>query len=90
VENCDEAEVEAGACVAVDGTLLTPLGDAGRNDTPVSVEPVPMRLRPPSNYHWRSNPYQVNGGGDGSQVMSGVDFRVVWWLGRWATPVGRD
>jgi hypothetical protein len=90
VENCDAAEVAAGVCVAVDGTPLTPLGDAGRNDTPIAVEPVPMRIRPPSNYHWRSNPYQMNGGGDGGHVYPAVDLRLVYWLGRWATPEARD
>lgn len=90
VENCDAGEIEAGSCVGIDGTPLTPLGDAGRNDTSIAVEPVPMRIRPPSNYHWRSNPYQVNGGGDGSNVMPGVDFRIAYWLGRWATPAARD
>ncbi len=84
IENCDADEVEAGSCLGIDGTPLTPLGDAGRNDTPIAQEPVPMRIRPPSNYHWRSNPYQVNGGGDGSRVLPAVDFRIAYWMGRWA------
>ena len=44
-----------------------------------------MAIRPPSNYFWRSNPYEVNsGGGGGSLLLPGVDFRLAYWMGRWA------
>ncbi len=81
--NCDEDELAAGVCTAADGTPLTLLGPVGWNDTWVSAEPVPMAIRPPSNYHWRSNPYQVNGEASGTQLYSGVDFRFVYWMGRY-------
>lgn len=81
-ENCDAAEIESGVCVADDGTELTLLGYVGWNDKLVAEEPVPMRLRPHSNYYWRSNPYEVNGGSSGS-LFAGVDFRFVYWAGRY-------
>ncbi len=84
IENCDDAEVQSTDCTAVDGTKLTLLGYEGRGDTLVSLEPVPMRIRPHSNYYWRSNPYQVNGGSDNG-LLPAVDFRFVYWAGRWAT-----
>ncbi len=83
-ENCDPAELESGVCVADDGvTELTVLGEVGRKGSLIVAEPIPMKLRPPSNYYWRSNPYEPNGGGDGSNMLPGPDFRLAYWLGRW-------
>jgi len=84
VINCDEQEIETLKCYGLDGTELDLLGYVGRGDKLVSKQPVPMRIRPPSNYHWRSNPYEVNGGSDGSRLLPGVDFRFAYWYGRWA------
>lgn len=83
VINCDDAEIAAGSCQALDGSTITLLGPVGWNDELVAAEPVPMAIRPPSNYHWRSNPYRVNGGGNGDELLSGVDFRFTYWMGRW-------
>lgn len=84
IENCDESEIAALSCVAVDGkTRITLLGYLGRNDDLIAEDPIPMDIRPRSNYYWRSNPYVPNGGGDGSRLLSGVDLRVAYWLGRW-------
>ncbi len=81
--NCDDAEIASGKCIAEDGTPLTLLGYVGRGDELVSEEPVPMRVRPYSNYHWRSNPYAVNGEGSGDVLLPGSDFRVAYWTARW-------
>ncbi|MDP8256277.1 MAG: hypothetical protein P9M14_11050 [Candidatus Alcyoniella australis] len=83
VINCDQDEIDSGVCYGVDGTRLDLLGYVGRGDKLVSVQPVPMRIRPASNYHWRSNPYEVNGGGNGSRLVPAVDFRWAYWMGRW-------
>jgi hypothetical protein len=83
VENCDPGELSAFLCTAVDGTttfVINPVNDRG--DHPQSLTPVPFELRPPSNYDWRSNPFRVNGGSPGIMI-SGVDFRFAYWLGRW-------
>lgn len=82
-ENCDEAEIEAFECVALDDSTITLLGYEGRNGQLIADAPVPMNIRPHSNYHWRSHPYGVNGDGDGSGMNPGVDFRWAYWLGRW-------
>ena len=42
-----------------------------------------MKIRPPSNYHWRSNPFKPSAGGDGSTLLPGVDFRIAYWTARW-------
>ncbi len=83
IENCDENEISSGICKLIDGTVVTVLGYKGRNDTLITREPIPMRVRPPSNFYWRSNPYSPNGGGDGSRIMSGVDLRFAYYLGRY-------
>ena len=83
VENCDEQEIESGRCVLSNGMPVTVLGYVGRNGSLVTEEPIPQAVRPPSNYRWRSNPYEPNGDGDGSAMMPGVDFRWAYWYGRW-------
>ncbi len=80
--NCDAAEIASGQCVAEDGTALELLGYVGRGDELVAAAPLPMRTRPSSNYHWRSNPYAVDSPSDGSALLSGADFRVAYWMAR--------
>jgi hypothetical protein len=85
VINCDEAEIASGVCIGLDGTEFDLLGYVGRGDKLVAEQPVPMAIRPDSNYYWRSNPYEVNSdGGNGTLLLPGVDFRVAYWMGRWA------
>ncbi len=83
--NCDETEVQAQLCVLDDGTTVELLGNVAHNDTLVAKQPIPITVRPRSNYYWRSNPYEVNDSSteDGLTLNSGVDFRVAYWLGRW-------
>ncbi|MFT3712885.1 MAG: hypothetical protein QM817_34970 [Archangium sp.] len=83
--NCDDDEIRAGVCTLDDGTVVNVLGEVGRNDSLVADQPVPMRVRPRSNYYWRSNPYSPNDSspGTGTVLNSGVDFRVAYWMGRW-------
>ena len=83
IENCDEQEINSGVCTLIDGTVVTVLGYKGRNGDLITKEPLPMRARPPSNFYWRSNPYVPNGGGDGSRLLSGVDLRFAYYLGRY-------
>jgi hypothetical protein len=80
--NCDDTEIQSGQCLAEDGTPLTVLGTVGRNGDLITAEPLPMRIRPPSNYYWRSNPYMPNGGSAGSGMYAGPDFRLAYWMGR--------
>ena len=47
----------------------------------LSRDPLPKRLRPPSNFEWRSDPRSVNGGG-GVRLNPGGDFRSAYWMGR--------
>ncbi len=83
VINCDEDEISSRHCVLNNGDEVTVLGEVGRNGDLICQEPIPQEVRPPSNYHWRSNPYKPNGGGNGSRLNPGVDFRWAYWYGRW-------
>jgi hypothetical protein len=84
IENCDAQEIEAGSCLCADGeTTIELVGNVGWGDKLVASRPIPMRIRHPSNYHWRSNPYEPNGDGDGTRLLPAVDFRWAYWMGRW-------
>ncbi|MCC7540683.1 MAG: hypothetical protein IT379_30990, partial [Deltaproteobacteria bacterium] len=82
--NCDEAELAALRCTLDDGTVVTLLEGGGRGGQAVASEAIPMRLRPPSNFEWRSDPHRVNGGG-GERLNPGGDFHGAYWLGRFLT-----
>ena len=83
VINCDEEELESKLCVCLDGSKIDVIGEDGWKGTLVAQQVIPMKTRPSSNYYWRSDPYKINGGGDGSRMAPGVDFRYAYWLGRW-------
>ena len=78
---CDEAEVAASLCTLPDGTQ-TWVGVGRGGDSLVCEVPIPKAMRRPSNYEWRSDPHNPNGGGDSSNLFSGADFRAAYWLGR--------
>lgn len=82
VMNCDMDEIASGDCIALDGTPLPLLGEIGWNDQLVAAVPVPIELRPISNYYWRSNPYAVNGQSSVLSLLPASDFRWVYWAGR--------
>jgi hypothetical protein len=82
VINCDAAEISAGTCTAVDGTtVITLASGSGHGGSVVAENVLPKSLRPPSNFEWRSDPHDVNGGG-GNRLNPGGDFRAAYWLGR--------
>ena len=79
--NCDDAELDAGSCVAIDGTtVITLLPTPGHGGGPVAKEVVPKSIRPDSDFEWRSDPYRVNG--HGSSLMDHG--------GDWLTANGRQ
>ncbi|MFO0714788.1 MAG: hypothetical protein U0353_33420 [Sandaracinus sp.] len=81
--NCDAAELASRTCIGLDGTTLPLSMDLGRGDIAVSTVAVPFAIRPPSNFHWRSNPYAVNGEGDPLALYPAVDFRLAYWMARY-------
>lgn len=82
VENCDATEIAAGTCTGIDGsTQITLDTSPGHGSSVVATAPLPIELRPPSNFAWRSDPYDVNGGG-GPLLNPGGGFHCAYWMGR--------
>jgi hypothetical protein len=82
VENCDAAELAVGTCTAIDGTTtLTLAGSLGWGDTVVALEPLPIAIRPRSNFAWRSNPHAVNGSAT-TRLDPGGELHAAYWMGR--------
>lgn len=82
VINCDEAEIAARTCLAIDGSTTIALADrTGWNGGIVARDPLPIELRPPTNFEWRSDPHGVNGGGT-ARLNPGGGFYAAYWMGR--------
>ncbi len=87
--NCDEEEIEAGSCVAVDGETVLTLAGQDEKGRWMATEALDPSIRPPSNFDARSDPFRVNGGG-GLRLNPGPDLLAAYWLGRFmeANPAG--
>src|SRR5262249_36725056 len=48
-----------------------------------ACQPVPVPLRPPTDYLWQRNPFQVSGGGSGLIESAGIDYILPYWMGRY-------
>ena len=79
--NCDDAELAAGACVAIDGTTMIELAGKGHGGGPVAKDFLPMSIRPDSDFHWRSDPHSVNGTASTKMDPRG-DWLAAYWLAR--------
>ena len=77
--NCDEAEIAAGECLAVDGETTLILEGADYDGDHMSTEALDPSIRPPSNFDARSNPFDVNGGG-GNRLNPGGDLLASYWV----------
>jgi hypothetical protein len=90
--NCDAEEIASGTCLAVDGVTVIHIAGytvngefrffPGHGGDPQADAPLPRTIRPPSNFNWRSSPYELNGGG-GNRLNPGGDYHGAYWLGRY-------
>jgi uncharacterized protein (TIGR03437 family) len=48
-----------------------------------ACNPVPVVLRPPDEYLWEENPFQLSGGGSGVIETAGVDYILPYWMARY-------
>ncbi len=80
--NCDEDELAAGECLAIDGTTVLTLIGEGERGGFMANEALHPSIRPPSNFNSRSNPYAVNGGG-GNRLNPGGDLQAAYWMARY-------
>jgi uncharacterized protein (TIGR03437 family) len=45
--------------------------------------PVPVPLRPPTDFLWQRDPFQLAGGGSGFIEGPGIDYLLPYWMGRY-------
>lgn len=78
--NCDDTEIAAGKCLAIDGVTTIELeADKGHGGSAVSKHILPWSIRPDSDFVWRSDPFGVNGTGS-TMLDSGGDFLAAYWF----------
>ena len=47
-----------------------------------ACQPVPVALRPPTDFLWQRSPFQLSGGGAGTVETAGIDYILPYWMGR--------
>jgi hypothetical protein len=68
----------------VDLTSVLPMCGAG------ACSVVPIVLRPPSDYLWQRNPFQVSGGSYEIVENAGIDYILPYWMGRYYGVIAPD
>ncbi len=48
-----------------------------------ACNPVPVPLRPPTDFLWQRNPFQLAGGGSGTIESAGIDYILPYWMARY-------
>jgi uncharacterized protein (TIGR03437 family) len=48
-----------------------------------ACDPIPVALRPPDEFLWELDPFQLSGGGSGVIETSGVDYILPYWMARY-------
>lgn len=81
--NCDEAELAAKQCLAIDGKTIIEIAGIDKDGSPVAKEALDPSIRPNSNFNARSNPFDPNGGGGGRMLNPGGDLLAAYWMGRY-------
>ncbi len=53
-----------------------------------ACSPVPVPLRPTTDYIWQRNPFQLAGGGAGDVESAGIDYTLPYWMARYYGVIG--
>jgi uncharacterized protein (TIGR03437 family) len=48
-----------------------------------ACQPVPVPLRPTTDFLWQRDPFQLTGGGEGTIEGAGIDYILPYWMGRY-------
>jgi uncharacterized protein (TIGR03437 family) len=48
-----------------------------------TCQPVPVPLRPPTDFLWQRDPFQLSGGGSGLIESAGIDYILPYWMARY-------
>jgi len=52
-----------------------------------ACQPVPVPMRPPTDFLWQRDPFQLTGGGSGLIESAGIDYILPYWMGRYYAAV---
>jgi uncharacterized protein (TIGR03437 family) len=55
-----------------------------------ACQPVPLLLRPPTDFLWQRTPYQLTGGGSGIIEGPGIDYILPYWMSRYYAVIGTE
>jgi uncharacterized protein (TIGR03437 family) len=74
-----------------DEWLLRPRRDLYIDDTKVvktcsateACEPIPVPIRPTTDFLWQRDPFQLTGGGFDTTEGAGIDYILPYWMGRY-------
>ncbi len=48
-----------------------------------ACQPIPVQFRPPADFLWQVDPFQLSGGGSGVVETAGVDYILPYWMARY-------
>ncbi len=52
--------------------------------------PVPIAIRPPADFLWQVDPFQLSGGGSGVIETAGIDYILPYWMARYYGVIQAD
>jgi uncharacterized protein (TIGR03437 family) len=55
-----------------------------------ACQPVPVPLRPTTDFLWQRDPFQLTGGGSGTIEGAGIDYILPYWMGRYYAVIAAD
>ncbi len=53
-----------------------------------ACNPVPVGMRPPSDFLWQRTPFLLAAGGNGTIESAGIDYILPYWMARYYTVIG--
>jgi hypothetical protein len=65
---------------------LVKIASCGSSDE--ACNPLPVAIRPPSDFLWQLDPYQLDGGGSGIIETAGIDYILPFWMARYYGVIG--
>ena len=55
-----------------------------------ACNPISVQLRPPTDFLWQRDPFQLTGGGSGTIENPGIDYILPYWMGRYYGVISAD
>lgn len=55
-----------------------------------ACSPVPVPLRPPTDFLWQRDPFELTGGGASRVESPGIDYILPYWMGRYLGVISPD